>query len=175
MFAARVRTANHTLRRISPVAHVTTPVGRAAEWGHANGSGTDARFVNPAGLALEPAAPGRLIVADTSNHSVRVIWIGTDATVTVGHLSGSVPPTGPVVGMHFHPGGVAVDSQGRILVADSDCSRFVRLLSDGTLQSYIIIDQFHIIMTAYHRTPDGWRREKPQNGQKTSINFFSTC
>ena len=79
--------ANNTLRRISSVAHVTTPVGKATEWGHANGSGIDARFVNPAGLALEPAGPGRLIVADTSNHSVRVIGIRTDATVTVSRFS----------------------------------------------------------------------------------------
>ena len=61
---------NHRIRVISANgATVSTYAGSAS--GFANGSTTTARFRSPRGIAL--AADGRLFVADTENHRIRVI------------------------------------------------------------------------------------------------------
>ena len=111
-------TANHTIRKISPAGAVSTFAGRAQVSGSANGSGSDARFYSPEGLAADAA--GNIYVADTSNHTIRKIT--PDGTVSTfagqanngGHLDGIGPAA-----QFLYPEGVAVDSAGNVYVADS--------------------------------------------------------
>ncbi len=74
-------TGNHTIRAIAPDGAVSTVAGVAGALGSTNGTGATARFNAPAGLALAP--DGRLFVADTSNHTIRVAAIDGTSSVPV--------------------------------------------------------------------------------------------
>src|SRR5947207_11537964 len=64
-------TGNHTIRRVTPAGVVTTIAGHAGEPGSADGDGIAARFAGPVGIVAKN--DGTLIVADTSNHTIRRI------------------------------------------------------------------------------------------------------
>ena len=60
---------NHLIRAISAGGSVTTLCGSSENWGSENGSGTNAHFNGPVGLALDDQ--GNLFVADSNNHTIR--------------------------------------------------------------------------------------------------------
>jgi DNA-binding beta-propeller fold protein YncE len=64
-------TGNHRIRKITPAEEVSTLAG--GEEGFADGSGNDARFSHPSGIAIDAA--GNLYVADRGNHRIRKIEI----------------------------------------------------------------------------------------------------
>ena len=119
-------TENHTIRRISPEGSVTTIAGKAGQYGHADGPGTDARFWRPGALALD--RDGTILVADTFNYTIRridgagvvttVAGLATD--VDFGFLGGLGTADGTGGEAQFYsPGGIAVDPAGRVFIADS--------------------------------------------------------
>ena len=80
----------HSLRTVhTTTARVGTIVtGGTAAAGHRDGAGTSAQFNFPSGAAA--AAAGTLYVADFSNHRVREVSVGADASATrVSTLAGS--------------------------------------------------------------------------------------
>lgn len=70
---------NDRIRMITPDGQVTTLAG-AGHPGHADGPGAKALFDTPSGLALGP--DGRLWVADTRNHAIRLIDTATGEVQT---------------------------------------------------------------------------------------------
>ena len=87
--------------------------------GTADGTGTAARFSNPTGIAVDGA--GNLYVADTSNSTIRKI----DSTGTVTTFAGGAGISGSADGSgsaarFFGPQGLALDSSGNLIVADTD-------------------------------------------------------
>lgn len=60
----------HTIRKITPGGSVTTVAGAVGTPGSADGDGVVARFNSPAGVAVNGS--GRLYVADTLNHTIRI-------------------------------------------------------------------------------------------------------
>jgi len=66
-------TENNALRRVSKAGEVSTLAGNGEE-GFADGQGVAARFNGPDGVAL--AANDEFVVADTENHSIRVVTPG---------------------------------------------------------------------------------------------------
>jgi sugar lactone lactonase YvrE len=62
-------TGAHTIRRITPDGRVSTLGGSFQQGGRADGTGPEARFLNPQGLAIDER--GVLYVADTGNHLIR--------------------------------------------------------------------------------------------------------
>src|SRR5262245_31249913 len=100
----------HLIRRISPDASVSTIAGGAR--GFADGSGTQAAFSTPSGLAL--AADGTLFVADTGNHAIRRITPdGRVSTVAGDGTAGYAD--GPALQARFNgPIGIALASDGRV-------------------------------------------------------------
>jgi DNA-binding beta-propeller fold protein YncE len=68
-------TYNNRVKRIDPVARSSTAFVGTGEPGYCDASGTDlAMFYEPGGIS---AADGRLYVADTNNHQVRIIEVAT--------------------------------------------------------------------------------------------------
>lgn len=73
-------TYNHKIKRLDPATGECRALLGSGEPGHADGEGARARFGEPSGLA---AAGGRLYVADTNNHAVRVADLATGAVRTL--------------------------------------------------------------------------------------------
>ena len=111
-------TFNHTIRVISPLGNVTTLAGLAGSSGTADGTGDQARFFLPGGLAADVG--GNIYVADSSNHAIRRITSGGAVFTLAGSpgLSGFVNATGNVARFNT-PNAVALDSAGNVYVADS--------------------------------------------------------
>ena len=70
-------TLNHVIRRVSPTGHTTTIAGTPGEFGYQNGA--SALFDTPMGIAV--TGDGRIFVADTGNHAIRVIENGIVTTL----------------------------------------------------------------------------------------------
>ena len=117
-----------------PTVAVTTFVGWSGP-GLADGTGWDAEFNGPSGIAV--AADGSLYVADSRNHRLRRIT--PDGTVTTVAGAGPVDcmPGGFADGPAdrarlFNPTGIAVASDGIVYFADTGNHR-IRALKDGVV------------------------------------------
>lgn len=73
-----VSDANHVIHRVSGTGALTLVAGLPGTPGNVNGTGTDARFAFPEGLAL--TRDGELLIADSFNHAVRIgtVFVGPD-------------------------------------------------------------------------------------------------
>jgi hypothetical protein len=112
-------TENHTIRKMTTNAVVTTLAGLAGASGTNDGFGSDARFNEPYGLAVDNI--GNVFVADTSNNTIRQLTPDGNVTTLAGDSLPSLPPYLDGLGAraHFHwPRGMAVDNAGHIYVAD---------------------------------------------------------
>jgi len=106
---------NTTIRRMTPAGAVTTIAGLGGSFGGNDGIGTNARFNNPQGLAVDSAGT-TIYVADTNNHDIRTITNGNVVT----RISGCQGCFGGESWDRFNqPAGIAVDSRGFLYVADS--------------------------------------------------------
>ena len=109
---------NHVIRRIAAgTGEVTTFAGDGVA-GHANGTGTLARFNGPRGLAIDGS--DNLYVADTGNHSIRKITPTGVVTVLAGTPGSPGRADGAAAAAKFSgPVGIAVNLQGVVFVADT--------------------------------------------------------
>lgn len=97
------------------VATVSTLAG-SGEAGYAEGSGVEAQFNFPSGLAVDSA--GNLYVADAFNHCIRKITPQGVVSTLAGNGSSGYAD-GPGAQAQFNlPAGVAVDASGNVYVAD---------------------------------------------------------
>jgi sugar lactone lactonase YvrE len=108
---------NHVVRRMR-AGVVTTFAGLAGEAGSADGSGTAARFNRPAGLVVDRA--GNLLVADSRNHTIRLITPAGDVSTLAGSPGTPGTSDGPGPAARFNePWGLAIDTAGTLYVADT--------------------------------------------------------
>ncbi len=73
-------TYNHKIKRVLPATRAAFTLLGSGEAGHRDGSGGEARFSEPSGLSI---AGGRMYVADTNNHAVRVADMETNEVTTL--------------------------------------------------------------------------------------------
>ena len=108
--------ANHTIRKISPAAAVTTLAGRAPQPGSVDGAG--ARFYVPQGVATDAA--GNVYVVDTNNHTIRAVTAAGVASTLAGAagVSGSADGTGSAARFNL-PSDLALDAAGNLYVTDT--------------------------------------------------------
>jgi hypothetical protein len=125
---------NHTLRKLSPAGLVTTLAGHTGQSGSANGTGTNAYFCNPSGIAL--AASGTLYVSDTGNNTIRSVSASGVVTTLAGLAGQSGTTNGAGNLARFNgPLGIAVDHGGTIYVADSGNHTIRKITPTGAVTS----------------------------------------
>ncbi|MES2572983.1 MAG: hypothetical protein V4710_23370 [Verrucomicrobiota bacterium] len=123
-------TFNHTIRKISSAGIVTTLAGRAGKIGSADGSGSEARFNTPQGLAVDES--GNIYVADTASHTIRKISGGEAVTTLAGSAGNKGSADGTASAARFDaPGGVAVDGHGNVYVVDDNNHTIRKITSAG--------------------------------------------
>lgn len=126
---------NHTIRRgvfDFPKGEfaIVTVAGSAGQTGSANGTGSSARFNDPAGLAID--ADENVIIADRGNHTIRRMTPAGEVTTIagvageVGHRDGSASQA-----LFNRPIGVAVDARGNILVTEEGNHTVRRIAPNG--------------------------------------------
>ena len=110
-------TLNHTIRKVTPAGVTTTVAGTVGATGSLDGQGTAASFNRPNGVAS--FGDGTLVVADTYNHTIRMITPGGLVSTLAGKagFTGSTDATGTSARFNY-PTGVALDKFGNIYVAD---------------------------------------------------------
>ena len=124
-------TDNDTIRKVTPDGVVSTVAGIAGNAGSTNGPGNVAQFNFPYGLAVDAAT--NIYVADTYNHTIRLITPAGQVSTIAGVPAFAGNADGPGTSAHFNnPSGVAVDSGGNnVYVADSTNNTIRRLTRSG--------------------------------------------
>ena len=108
---------NSTIRQVTSAGAVTTLAGSLPVAGSADGTGSAARFGSPWGVAVDSA--GNVFVSDYGNSTIRQVTSAGVVTTLAG--SPGVSGTNDAIGSaaRFNrPCGLAVDSEGDLLVAD---------------------------------------------------------
>jgi sugar lactone lactonase YvrE len=107
-----------TIRKVTSAGVVTTLAGVAFSRGSADGTGSNARFNSPDGVAVDGG--GNIYVADAGNYLIRKITPAGNVTTFAGSAgrSGSADGTGSAA-RFAGPAGLAVDGAGNVYVADT--------------------------------------------------------
>jgi sugar lactone lactonase YvrE len=123
---------NHRIRKISPEGVVSTLAGSGEE-GYADGTGTEAQFYHPAGVAVD--GKGNVYVADYGNHRIRKITpAGVVSTLAGSEDYGYADGTGTEAQFHY-PHGVAVDGKGNVYVGDKGNHRIRKITPRGVVST----------------------------------------
>lgn len=114
-------TWGHTIRRLTPSGSdwaVTTLAGQFDYFGIENGTGSNAQFHFPTGVAVDSSK--NVYVADSGNHVIRKVTPAGVVTTLAGspRAAGSADGTGSAARFDT-PSGVAVDAAGNVYVADT--------------------------------------------------------
>jgi hypothetical protein len=127
-------TGNATVRMIA-AGTVTTLAGEAGVPGSADGTGANARFSRPSGIASN--ATGTIFVADTGNNTVRSVTSAGVVTTLAGTAGkyGSANGTGAAA-QFAGPHGLRVGASGTIFVADTGNNMVRRVTASGVVTTF---------------------------------------
>jgi DNA-binding beta-propeller fold protein YncE len=110
---------NHAIRKVSPEGVVMTLAGLAGARGSEDGTGSEARFNVPFGVAVDRR--GTVYVADLGNHTIRKITPAGVVTTLAGVAGRSGGDDGVGSEARFSsPACVAVDAEGNVYVGSYD-------------------------------------------------------
>jgi uncharacterized membrane protein len=107
---------NQRIRLVTPAGVVTTLAGNASP-AFADGTGTAASFFIPTGVAYDPTT-GNIVVADQQNHRIRLVTQAGVVTTLAGNATATFADGTGTAASFQYPTGVAVLSNGNIVVAD---------------------------------------------------------
>jgi sugar lactone lactonase YvrE len=112
---------NNAIRKITPAGRVTTLAGRRSR-GFIDGTGANAAFSNPSGVAVD--SKGNVYVADGGNSSLRKITPAGVVTTLVGNPSQT--------SLLNYPSGLAIDTDGGIYIVDEG-GRILKFTTENVL------------------------------------------
>ena len=119
---------NHRIRRIEADGPVITLAGSGSK-GFKDGAAHEAQFDLPSGVAIN--SDGSIVVADSFNHRIRQIKANGQVSTLAGSGSKGFKDGAAHEAQFFGPTGVAVGSDGSIVVADTCNHRIRQIKADG--------------------------------------------
>jgi sugar lactone lactonase YvrE len=130
---------NNQIRKIVASTKVVTLLAgsTSGNTGTTNGSGTTARFSQPAGIVYDPVI-NCIYIADFSNNQVRKMTIGGTVTLFAGSstgTSGSADGTGTAA-RFYGPNGLTVDAAGNVYVADQNNNEIRKITPAGVVTTF---------------------------------------
>jgi sugar lactone lactonase YvrE len=126
--------ANSTIRKITSGGSVTTFAGAAGVSNSFDGTGSNAQFYHPEGVATDAA--GNVYVADTWNHTIRKITPAGAVTTLAGLAGNFGAADGTNSKARFNrPTGIAMDSATNIFIADSLNHTIRKITPSGTVST----------------------------------------
>jgi trimeric autotransporter adhesin len=133
----------NVVRRLTPDGVITTIAGTGRSGNSGDGGlATEATLNSPSALAFDNS--GNLLIADTWNHTVRMI--GPDGIIS--RVAGTGDDgykgnDGPALSaLLYNPSGLAVDTAGNIYIADTG-NGWIRMVSpDGTISRFAGVDTY---------------------------------
>lgn len=170
---------DRVIRKITPNGVVTTLAGSSTK-GSTDGTGTSARFDQPAGLALDVA--GNLLVADSNNSTIRQITPAGVVT-TIGGSAGQIGSiNGPGSIARFNrPFGIAVDTTGTLYIADTynnavrrgapDSSSTPTITTQPTNQTAVVGGRAAFIVKSVNGSSFQWTKDGAAIPGATSATF----
>lgn len=120
---------NHRIRKISPTGWVSTLAGNGLE-GFTNAQGTDARFSQPTGVAIDVS--GNILVADHGNERIRVIDKDMNVSTLAGTESGFADGT-TTLAKFSGPFDLTVDGNNNVFVTDTKNYRVRKIRTEVML------------------------------------------
>ena len=126
-------TGNHTIRKLRTLLGISSTIaGTAGVTGSTDGTGSAARFNQPAGVAVDTEE--NVFVADTANHTIRKVTSAGVVTTIAGTagVTGSADDTGSAARFDG-PTGIAVDTTGNLFVADRSNHTIRKVTSVGVV------------------------------------------
>ncbi|MFY0593159.1 SMP-30/gluconolactonase/LRE family protein, partial [Roseivirga sp.] len=124
--------SGHRIRMINSLGVVTTIAGNGNP-GFVEGTGTNAEFNQPAGIAIDGF--GNLFVADDSNQVIRRLTAeGVVSTFVGGHSSGTANGTGSEAGF-LSPKGIDIDELGNLYIAESGGHQIRKVTPSGVVST----------------------------------------
>lgn len=126
---------NNRIRMVNTSGLISTVAGDGtAGYSGDSGPATDAEIDSPYGLAVDQS--GNLYIAERAGNRVRKVTTSGTITTVAGTGNAGVPPseTGTAIDQPLNsPSGLAIESGGSVLIADTNNNRIRRLSTDGTI------------------------------------------
>ena len=131
---------NQTIRKITPGGVVSTLAGSVGQPGSADGVGGAARFNRPGAVACDGS--GNVYVADTQNHTVRMISPAGEVTTIAGSAGSPGSADGLGTAATFNqPYGIACDAVGNLYIGDGGNSTVRKAVCPATLGGFVRVAQ----------------------------------
>jgi len=123
-------TGNNRIRKITPEGQVSTVAGDGTA-GYLDGPASQARFNGPIGIAVD--ARGNVYVADTYNDRIRMITKDGQVSTVTGAGTPGYADGDRGTALFDTPSGLALTTDGSIIVADTGNDRLRRISPDGSV------------------------------------------
>lgn len=124
---------SRSIWRVTPAATATLLAGDPNLTDYVDGTGTEARFYNIGGLAVDSA--GNAYVSELQHDTIRRVTPAGEVTTIAGAISVTGSDDGAALSARFNiPSGLAIDSAGNVLIADRG-NHLIRRLTPGGVVS----------------------------------------